>query len=114
MTFAAVHGFIMALELIVPLGVQNVFVFNQGALHKRFRDVLPVVATASLCDRLLIAAAVIWLNKVSAILMWDRISISCQGFNVRFLMIFSVYSIKFRSINKKNRMFKGAFLDNGA
>ena len=32
MTEAILHGIILAFGLIIPLGVQNVFVFNQGAL----------------------------------------------------------------------------------
>ncbi|MFF2911763.1 LysE/ArgO family amino acid transporter [Paenibacillus sp. NPDC057934] len=55
---AVIHGIILAFGLILPLGVQNIFVFNQGSLHSRFRGVLPVVLTAALCDTLLIGAAV--------------------------------------------------------
>ena len=54
MAEAFIHGFILSFGLILPLGVQNVFVFNQGALQKRFIHALPVVLTASLCDTLLI------------------------------------------------------------
>lgn len=49
---------VLALGLILPLGVQNLFVFNQGAAHGRFLMTLPVVITASLCDTLLISLAV--------------------------------------------------------
>ncbi|MGD8191426.1 LysE/ArgO family amino acid transporter [Brevibacillus ginsengisoli] len=59
MFIAFIHGFILAFGLILPLGVQNVFVFNQGALQKRFIHALPVVLTASLCDTLLITLAVL-------------------------------------------------------
>ena len=31
MSEAIIHGIILAFGLIIPLGVQNVFVFNQGA-----------------------------------------------------------------------------------
>jgi len=53
------HGFLLALGLILPLGVQNVFVFNQGALQSRFRHALPVVITAALCDTLLLTLAIL-------------------------------------------------------
>ncbi|KIY20986.1 MULTISPECIES: LysE/ArgO family amino acid transporter [Mesobacillus] len=56
---AFIHGFILALGLILPLGVQNVFIFNQGALQSRYRNVLPAVITASLCDTLLISISVL-------------------------------------------------------
>ncbi|MBM7609760.1 L-lysine exporter family protein LysE/ArgO [Lysinibacillus composti] len=52
------HGILLAFGLILPLGVQNVFIFNQGATHKNFRFALPAVITAGLCDTLLISLAV--------------------------------------------------------
>ena len=58
MTEAILHGIILAFGLIIPLGVQNVFVFNQGALQPTFTRALPVVITAGVCDTILIVAAV--------------------------------------------------------
>lgn len=55
---AAIHGFILALGLILPLGVQNLFIFQQGALQRSFRRALPAVLAASVCDTLLIGLAV--------------------------------------------------------
>ena len=55
---AIIHGIILAFGLIIPLGVQNVFVFNQGALQPKFSRALPVVITAGICDTILIVAAV--------------------------------------------------------
>lgn len=55
---AAIHGFILAFGLILPLGVQNVFIFQQGALQPSFRKALPAVLTAAVCDTLLIGLAV--------------------------------------------------------
>lgn len=52
---ALFHGVILAFGLILPLGVQNVFVFNQGATHRKFAHALPAVVTAGVCDTLLIA-----------------------------------------------------------
>jgi hypothetical protein len=52
------HGLILAFGLILPLGVQNLFVFNQGAAQPNFWRALPVVAAASLCDTVLILLAV--------------------------------------------------------
>ncbi|AIQ20962.1 LysE family L-lysine exporter [Paenibacillus sp. FSL H7-0357] len=70
MTEAIVHGIILAFGLILPLGVQNIFVFNQGALHPQFRGALPVILTAALCDSLLIAAAVGGVSLVLLSLDW--------------------------------------------
>ncbi|HEU4962759.1 MAG TPA: LysE family transporter [Bacilli bacterium] len=58
------HGFLLALGLILPLGVQNVFIFNQGAVQPRFMRALPAVAMATLCDALLITVAVLGLSVV--------------------------------------------------
>lgn len=70
MVEAIVHGIILAFGLILPLGVQNIFVFNQGALHPQFRGALPVILTAALCDSLLIAAAVGGVSLVLLSLNW--------------------------------------------
>lgn len=52
------HGVLLAFGLILPLGVQNVFIFQQGACNKKFLNVLPVVITASICDTILITLSV--------------------------------------------------------
>ena len=52
------HGLILAFGLILPLGVQNVFIFNQGATQKSLIRVLPAVLTAGISDTLLISLAV--------------------------------------------------------
>ena len=55
---AFIHGFILALGLILPLGVQNLFVLQQGMLQPRLWQAAPAVVTAALCDTLLIMGAV--------------------------------------------------------
>ncbi|ETI65896.1 LysE/ArgO family amino acid transporter [Neobacillus vireti] len=67
-----IHGFILALGLILPLGVQNVFVFNQGALQPRFIKALPVVITAALCDTLLILVAVLGVSFIILGSFWIK------------------------------------------
>ncbi|WP_019416228.1 LysE/ArgO family amino acid transporter [Paenisporosarcina sp. TG20] len=52
------HGLILAFGLILPLGVQNIFIFTQGAIQKPFIKALPAVVTAGVCDTLLISLAV--------------------------------------------------------
>ncbi|MFF2888681.1 LysE/ArgO family amino acid transporter [Paenibacillus sp. NPDC057967] len=64
MIAAAIHGFILALGLILPLGAQNAFVLTQGTAHRRFTKVLPVIVTASLCDTILIALAVLGISVI--------------------------------------------------
>ena len=79
MIAAAIHGFILALGLILPLGVQNVFVFNQGAIQSRRVLVLPVVLTASICDTLLISLAVIGVSAVVLGIGWVKITLLAAG-----------------------------------
>jgi L-lysine exporter family protein LysE/ArgO len=69
-TEAILHGIILAFGLIVPLGVQNVFVFNQGALQPTFMRAMPVVITAGICDTLLIVAAVSGVSLLVLTFAW--------------------------------------------
>lgn len=79
MAAAFIHGFLLAFSLILPLGVQNVFVFNQGALQKRFIHALPVIITASLCDTLLISLAVLGVSLVLLSSFWAKTVILSAG-----------------------------------
>ncbi|WP_027725324.1 LysE/ArgO family amino acid transporter [Tuberibacillus calidus] len=80
MMMAFVHGFVLALGLILPLGPQNVFVFNQGALHHRLTRALPAVITAALCDTLLIALAVLGVSVAVMAITWLKTVIFLIGF----------------------------------
>ena len=64
MLAAILHGIILAFGLILPLGAQNVFVFNQGVSQQKFRGAIPVVITASLCDTFLILLAVLGVSVI--------------------------------------------------
>ncbi|WP_066392871.1 LysE/ArgO family amino acid transporter [Neobacillus mesonae] len=64
MLAAILHGFVLAFGLILPLGAQNVFVFNQGASQPKFTRAIPVVLTAALCDTLLILSAVLGVSVI--------------------------------------------------
>lgn len=58
MVHAFIYGIFLAFGLIMPLGIQNIFLFNQGATQKHFLHALPSVITASICDMALITLAV--------------------------------------------------------
>src|SRR4051812_44677205 len=79
MVEAFFHGFILALGLILPLGVQNVFVFNQGALQPRFVQALPVIITASLCDTLLILVSVLGVSFLILGSFWIKMILIGAG-----------------------------------
>lgn len=70
MTEAIIHGIVLAFGLILPLGIQNIFVFNQGAAGQKLRQWLPVVVTAALCDTLLIGIAVGGISLVLLSSVW--------------------------------------------
>jgi len=80
---AALHGFILALGLILPLGVQNVFVFTQGAAQPRLSRALPAVLAASLCDTLLIVLAIFGVSAV--VLKFEALRILLMLAGVLFL-----------------------------
>jgi L-lysine exporter family protein LysE/ArgO len=74
------HGFILAIGLILPLGAQNVFVFNQGAIQPTFLKALPVIITAGLCDTALVVVAVLGLSVVVFEIPWIVMVIYIIGF----------------------------------
>jgi arginine exporter protein ArgO len=82
---AALHGFLLCCGLILPLGVQNTFVFSQGAVQRRWVKGLPVVVTAALCDTLLITAAVGGVSLIVLTLSWFRAALGWVG--VDFLAV---------------------------
>ncbi|MDS3995383.1 LysE/ArgO family amino acid transporter [Staphylococcus capitis] len=64
MSEAIIHGFLLAIGLILPLGAQNVFVFNQGANQSKLIKAFPAAITAGICDSILISLAVIGVSLV--------------------------------------------------
>jgi len=81
---AFIHGFILAFGLILPLGVQNVFIFNQGALQKSIARALPAVITAAVCDTVLIALAVVGVSVIVFGSFWFKMIL--LGFGCLFLL----------------------------
>lgn len=77
---ALIHGIGLAFGLILPLGVQNVFIFNQGATHKRFSRALPAVITAGFCDTILILLAVAGVSLIILNFEWLKLGIFFIGF----------------------------------
>jgi L-lysine exporter family protein LysE/ArgO len=77
---AIIHGIILAFGLIIPLGVQNVFVFNQGASQPNIWRAAPVVLTASICDTLLILIAVQGVSLVLLTFSWLTTTLYIIGF----------------------------------
>lgn len=74
------HGIILAFGLILPLGVQNVFIFNQGTAHKNFSRALPAVITAGVCDTILIYSAVAGVSVLVFTFDWLKNALFLGGF----------------------------------
>ncbi|NEW07978.1 amino acid transporter [Paenibacillus sp. SYP-B3998] len=100
MLSAIIHAFILAIGLIIPLGVQNFFIFSQGAVRGRLTYVLPIVVTAALCDTLLILVAVLGLSVIVFSFVWIKTTIVVIG--VLFLLYMGYSSWKTKpSTDKK-------------
>jgi L-lysine exporter family protein LysE/ArgO len=102
MLSAAIHGFILAFGLILPLGVQNVFVFNQGALQPKWANALPVVLTAALCDTLLISMAVLGISAVVLEISFLKIALSVFG--IAFLLYMGYVTWKSKPGREENNV----------
>jgi L-lysine exporter family protein LysE/ArgO len=76
---ALFHGVILAFGLILPLGVQNVFIFNQGATQPSFGKALPAVLTASISDSLMIIVAVLGISVIVYSFVWLKTLILLIG-----------------------------------
>ncbi len=85
---AIIHGTFLAFGLIVPLGIQNLFVFNQGALQPTLLKAMPSVVTAALCDTLLIMLAVLGVSVLLLELAWLKLSLFVVGF---FFLLYMGY-----------------------
>lgn len=75
-----IHGIILAFGLILPLGVQNVFLFNQGIIQKRFIQTLPAVITAGLADTIMISIAVTGMSVLVWSIPWIQAVLYGVGF----------------------------------
>lgn len=76
---------LLALGLILPLGPQNIFLLSQGASHKQFKQVLPAIITAGLCDTILILLAILGVSAV--VLAFPVIKGIFVVFGVCFLLL---------------------------
>lgn len=79
------HGILLAFGLILPLGIQNVFIFNQGATQPRFYKALPAIISAAVCDTLLILLAVAGVSVVVLRITSLALVLSIIGF---FFLLF--------------------------
>ncbi|MEH7885032.1 LysE/ArgO family amino acid transporter [Bacillus sp. JJ1609] len=102
---ASIHGLILAFGLILPLGVQNVFVFNQGAIQPSYKKALPVILTASICDSILITLAVLGVSVIIIKISWLNTILLSAG------ILFLIYMgyVTWKSKPHSNTIEKGSF-----
>lgn len=91
---ALIHGIVLAFGLILPLGAQNVFVFNQGATQPRFIKALPVILTASICDTLLISLAVLGVSLIILTIEWLQLALFSVGILFLLVMGWTIWNTK--------------------
>lgn len=88
MVEAFIHGFILSLGLILPLGPQNLFIFNQGITQPTIWKSTPSILTASICDTILIIIAVLGVATLVNTIGWLYIILYVSG--VLFLIYIGV------------------------
>lgn len=96
------HGIILAFGLILPLGVQNVFVFSQGATQPKLLRAFPATITAAMCDTLLILLAVFGLSVIVLQFEWLRISLMIAGILFLLYMGYVIWRSK-PTLNETNK-----------
>lgn len=91
---AILHGILLAFGLILPLGVQNVFIFSQGASQPSLLKAFPAAITAALCDTLLIVLAVFGLSIIVLQLEGLRLGLMIVGIIFLLYMGYSIWKSK--------------------
>ncbi|MCE5025270.1 LysE/ArgO family amino acid transporter [Staphylococcus simulans] len=97
---AILHGVLLALGLILPLGAQNVFVFNQGANQKKLKRALPVILTAGFCDTFLIVVAILGVSLILMSMPTLQLVIYIIGFVFLIYMAWSFWKEKPSNIDE--------------
>ncbi|KWW20885.1 lysine transporter LysE [Peribacillus simplex] len=86
------HGLLLALGLILPLGVQNVFIFNQGAIQPTIKRALPATITAAICDSALILLAIFGVSLIVMQYDWLHLALIIMGITFLLYMGFQIWS----------------------
>ncbi|GKV54084.1 hypothetical protein NCCP2222_00310 [Sporosarcina sp. NCCP-2222] len=74
-----IHGILLAFGLILPLGVQNIFVFTQGVTQPTLLKAFPAAITAAICDTVLIVLAILGLSLIVLQFKWLRLILIVAG-----------------------------------
>jgi L-lysine exporter family protein LysE/ArgO len=85
------HGILLAFGLILPLGAQNVFLFNQGIIQKRWMYTLPAVITAGMADTIMISIAVSGISVLVWSVPWIQVVLYGVGACFLFYIGYSLW-----------------------
>lgn len=102
---AFIQGIFLAFGLITPLGMQNIFIFNQGALQKKFINALPSILTAALCDTILICLSVLGITAIVWHLPWLQKLILLAGFIFLIYMGFVTWNSKVSDAEQTQKVY---------
>lgn len=86
-----ISGFLLSLALILPIGVQNLFILNQG-LTVGFPRVLIAVVGAGVCNTLLIILGAVGVLSIVTTLPVLRVALILIG--VIFLIVIGIISLR--------------------
>lgn len=106
---ALLHGIILSIGLILPLGPQNLFIFNQGATHQKLLKAMPAVITAALCDTALILLAVMGVSAAVLAIPGLQVFLLACGFVFLLWIGQSIWQTKpehTSAVNEKQPMKK--------
>jgi L-lysine exporter family protein LysE/ArgO len=82
---AFLNGLLISIGMLLPLGMQSLYLFNQGANHKKFTHALPSIFTAIICDTFLIVSSVLGLSLIVFAFPWVKALILYLG------LVFLIY-----------------------
>ena len=102
------HGVALAVGLILALGPQNVFVFQQGAIQPDISRAVPTVLTAGLADTLLILLGVLGVSAVVIEFAWLQTTLFGAGFVMLVYIGWTIYTAPAVEINPHAEEFLSA------
>lgn len=104
---AFTHGTVLAIGLIVALGPQNVFIFQQGAVQPRLTRALPTVLTAGISDTLLVLLAVLGVSVVVLRFAWLQTVLFGAGFAFLLYVGWALYTSPALDVDPRTEDFLG-------
>ena len=103
--YSIINGLILGFGLMIPLGIQNIFVLNQGIAQKNFKNILPCVITAAICDTLLITIGVLGVSLLILELSWLKITLMVIGLFFLLYISYTNWNIASLKIKSKFRTY---------